>query len=356
MRKILITGAAGFIGAHILDYFLRETEDELVLVDRLDMSGTLHRVKQILEDVGGDAEKRVKFVWHDLKSPLNEFVSRKIGQVDDVIHLAASSHVDRSIEDPLSFIMDNVVGTTNLLRWAEQGGMKHTWENPDAPISSYRGKKLYSGRFINFSTDEVFGPAAVGHAHGEDEPHRPSNPYSASKSGQEAIGYAFFITYGLPVVTTHTMNNFGQMQHPEKLVPSTIRNVILGKEQPIFAELDPESKLTSLKAVGSRYWIHGKNTANAVKFLLEKGKAGESYNIIGFDELTNLEIAQKVADIIGKPLIPKFVDFHRVRPGHDRRYALDGSKMRDMGWKPIVNFEESLKETIEWTLAHPEWQ
>lgn len=355
MRRILITGAAGFIGGHILDYFLRETDAELVLVDRLDMSGTLHRVKQVIEDVGGEAEKRVKFVWHDLKSPLNEFVSRKIGKVDDVIHLAASSHVDRSIEDPLSFIMDNVVGTTNLLTWAKNGGMK-TEDTEEKLPSAYRYVQRYTGKFVNFSTDEVFGPAAEGHAHGEDEPHKPSNPYSASKSGQEAIGYAFFITYGLPVVTTHTMNNFGQMQHPEKLVPATIRNVILGKEQPIFAELDPESKLTSLKAVGSRYWIHGRNTANAVKFLLEKGKAGESYNIIGFDELTNLEIAQKVADIIGKPLIPKFVDFHRVRPGHDRRYALDGSKMRDMGWTPVVDFETGLKETIEWTLAHSEWQ
>lgn len=345
MKRTLITGAAGFIGAHMLEYFLRETDDELILLDRLDSSGTLHRVNQVIDDVGGDAKKRVKFVWHDLKSPLNEFLVKKMGAVDNIIHLAASSHVDRSIEDPLSFIMDNVVGTTNLLVWAKGKGPRWA-ENADAGLKP-------GGKFINFSTDEVFGPAPEGHAHKEDEPHRPSNPYSASKSGQEGIGYSFYITYGLPVITTHTMNNFGQMQHPEKLVPSTIRNVINGKEQPIFAELNDQNEL---QGVGSRYWIHGKNTANAVKFLLDKGVPGESYNIIGFDELTNLEIAEKVATIVGKPLIPKFVDFHKVRPGHDRRYALDGSKMRDLGWVPVVDFENSLKETIEWTVAHPDWQ
>jgi dTDP-glucose 4,6-dehydratase len=353
MKRLLITGAAGFIGGHVLEYFLRNTDWEIILVDRLDVSGTLHRVKQVIADVGGDSGSRVKFVWHDLKSPINEFVSKNIGKVHYVIHLAASSHVDRSIADPLSFIMDNVVGTTNLLIWAKEGGMYQGRLLADPRAFMHEDIQEPEGMFINFSTDEVFGPAAVGYAHKEDDPHRPSNAYSASKSGQEAIGYAFYITHGLPVITTHTMNNFGQMQHPEKLVPSTIRNVINGTPQPIFAELNDKNEL---EGVGSRYWIHGKNTADALKFLLEKGKAGESYNIIGFDELTNLEIAQKVADIVGKPLIPKFVDFHKVRPGHDRRYALDGSKMRDMGWVPVVDFDGSLKETVEWTIAHPEWQ
>ena len=176
---------------------------------------------------------------------------------------------------------------------------------------------------------------------------------AASKSGQEAFGYAFFITYGLPVITTHTMNNFGERQHPEKLVPKTIRSVIQGKPMPIFASLNKKGKL---EAVGSRFWIHCVNTSSACLFLLKHGVVGESYNIIGFDELTNLEIAEKVAKMIGKPLIPKFVDFHATRPGHDMRYALSGAKLKKLGWKPEVTFEESLKRTVEFSLKHPEWQ
>lgn len=349
-KKILITGAAGFIGAHIVKYILETTDWNIVCLDRYDTSGNINRLAAYIPE---DQKKRVDVVYHDLKAPINEFTSRRIGTVDNILHLAASSHVDRSIEDPASFIMDNVVGTTNLLIWAKDGGMRSTWEHPEAPTAEGAGKKIYLGKFINFSTDEVFGPAADGHAHGEDEPHRPSNPYSASKSGQEAIGFAFKVTYGLPVITTHTMNNFGEMQHPEKLVPAVIRNVLTEKPMPIFAKLNDNG---DLEAVGSRFWIHCRNTASAVMFLFDKGVAGESYNIIGFDELTNLEIAEKIAAIIGKPLIPKFVDFHKVRPGHDRRYALDGSKMRDMGWTPIVNFEDSLRETVEWTMAHEEWR
>jgi dTDP-glucose 4,6-dehydratase len=349
MKKILISGAAGFIGFHLVSYLLEKTDYDIVCLDRYDTSGNVNRLASYLTD---DLKKRVKFVYHDLKAPINEFTSRLIGEVEHVIHLAASSHVDRSIEDPLSFVMDNVVGTTNLLIWAKSPeGMTRIYEEPKNPEEKASGKLTWAGKFLNFSTDEVFGPAEVGHNHKEDEVHKPSNPYSGSKSGQEAMGYSFFVTYHLPVITTHTMNNFGEMQHPEKLLPKTMRSVKEGTPMPIFAEL----KDGELVGVGSRFWIHSRNTASAVLFLLEKGVAGESYNIIGFDELTNLEIAQKVADIMGKPLIPKFVDFHATRPGHDRRYSLDGTKMREMGWKPEVNFEDSLKKTVEWTLVHDEW-
>ena len=338
-KTVLVTGGAGFIGSHLVPYILEKTDWDIVTLDRYDTSGNINRLAEAIPE---SDKTRVKVVYHDLKAPINDATAKMIGVVDHVIHLAASSHVDRSIADPLSFAMDNVIGTTNLLRWAEQGGMSAA--NPALPH--------FTGKFINFSTDEVFGPAADGYAHKEDDPHKPSNPYSASKSGQEAMGYAFWVTYRLPVITTHTMNNFGERQHPEKLVPATIRSVINQTPMPIFAELEGGD----LKAVGSRYWIHCRNTASAVLFLLDKGEPGQSYNIIGFDELTNLDIAQKVAAIIGKPLIPKFVDFHAVRPGHDRRYALDGSKMRDMGWTPEVDFDQSLRTVVEFTLANPQWQ
>lgn len=350
MKRVLITGGAGFIGHHLIDYILQKTDWQVVILDRLDMSGNLNRLTDLPSF--NENKGRVEFVWHDLKSAINEQVGKAIGVVDDVIHLAASSHVDRSIEDPVSFAMDNVVGTTNLLDWARKGGMR-TEDITDKPLpSAYRYEQRYVGKFINFSTDEVFGPAEVGHNHKEDEAHKPSNPYSASKSGQGAMGYAFFVTFGLPVVTTYTMNNYGERQHPEKLIPKCIRSVIDGTEMPIFAEVEGDET----KAIGSRFWLHSWNTASAIVFLLEHGKVGEAYNIVGFDELTNLEVCQKVAEIIGKPLVPKFVDFHKTRPGHDRRYSLDGTKLKELGWTPEISFDEGLIKMVNFTMANKKWQ
>lgn len=334
-RKILLSGAAGFLGSHLVSYILEKTDWDLVLLDRLDFSGTLNRLAEVIQDKD---KSRITYVWHDLKAPINEITSKMIGEIDDVIHLAASSHVDRSLIDPLSFIMDNVVGTTNLLVWAKDVGMKREYNFNEK-------KHNYFGKFINFSTDESFGPALNGTSHKEDAPHKPSNPYAAAKAGQEDIGYSFYISYNLPVITSHTMNNFGTMQHPEKLVPKTIRSVIKGESVPIFSKLSPTGEII---AAGSRFWLNTVNMANAVLFLLDKGVAGESYNIIGFDELTNLQMAEKIASIIGKPLVYQFKDVYEVRNGHDVRYALDGSKMRDLGWIPEVSFEESLIRTVKW--------
>ncbi len=328
-QRILITGGAGFIGHHIVEYILDTTDWDIVILDRLDVSGTLNRLAELPR--WDERRARVKFVFHDFRAPLNEYVKVRLGDVNYILHLAASTHVDRSIEDPMLFVEDNVVGTTNMLQYART--LPHL------------------KAFINFSTDEVFGPAPKGVQHTEDAPYLPSNPYSASKAGAASMGYAFFVTYGVPVITTYTMNNFGERQHPEKLIPRTIRSVLRGETMPIFAEL----KNGKLVGVGSRFWLHAKNTASAVMFLLEKGVPGESYNVIGFDELTNLEIAQKVAKFAGKPLKHKLVDFHKTRPGHDRRYALDGSKLKKLGWKPPMDFEASLKQTVEFALAHPEW-
>lgn len=347
ITRVLLTGAAGFIGHHVVEYLLEHTDWDLVLLDRLDTSGNLSRITDIA--CFSEQKHRVKFLWHDLKAPIGDQLSREIGQVDHVIHLAASSHVDRSIEDPVLFAMDNVVGTTHLLNWARLGGMRHQGGLSVNP---------YSGLFMNFSTDEVFGPAPDGYAHVENDPHFPSNPYSASKSGQEAMGYAFYVTYGLPVINTHTMNNFGERQHPEKLIPKTIRSILNGEEMPIFAEEDGQG---GFKAVGTRYWLDARNTASAILFLLENGKAGEAYNVIGFDELSNLEVAQKieahVREITGEDykLNAKLVDFHKTRPGHDRRYALDGTKLKDMGWVPETDIDQGLQRVVQFTIENKKW-
>ena len=331
MKKLLLTGGAGFIGSHFVEHILKNTDWEIIILDRLDISGNLNRLTDI--DVWEDQKKRVKFIFWDLKAELNPFVEKEIGEVDYIIHLAASTHVDRSITDPMAFVMDNVVATTNLLNFAR--------------------KQTKLEKFINFSTDEVFGPAPIGYANKEEDAHRPSNPYAASKAGAVDMGYSYFITYKVPVITTHTMNNFGERQTPEKLIPKCIRMVQEGKPMPVFAEWDKETG--KLKAVGSRFWIHSREVADAILFLLYKGVPGEFYNIIGFDELTNLDVCEIVAKAVGKPLIPELVDFHSSRPGHDMRYALDGSKLKELGWSPKMPIDESLTKTVKWTLENPKW-
>lgn len=326
MKKILITGAAGFIGHHVVEHFLKEDpEVQIFILDRLDDSGNPNRITDI--ERWDEFKPRVHFVWWDLKARLNEIVEAQLGtDFEYIFHLAAGSHVDRSIADPLSFVMDNCVGTANILDFAR------------------RCPQLKA--FFNFSTDEVFGPAPLGYFHKETDPYHPSNPYSASKAGAASLGYAFFKTYGLPVITTYTMNVFGERQHPEKLIPMVIRSVLSGT--PAIIHGAPGN-------IGSRVWIHARNVAAALLFLTQKGVPGEAYNVIGFDEIDNLTMAEKIAAVIGKPLQYELVDFHKTRPGHDRRYALDGAKLRDLGFVPPVDFESSLRRTVEWEIDHPEW-
>ena len=267
-------------------------------------------------------QNRVKFIWWDLKAPLNDFVKKDIGKVDYIWHLAASSHVDRSIQDPLLFVMDNVVGTCNILNFAR--------EIKDLEL------------FIYFGTDEVFGPAPEGVFYKEWDRYKSGNPYAATKAGAEELCVAFCNTYKLPIIIVHSMNIYGERQHPEKFIPMTIKKVLKGEKVLIHA--DP----TKTKS-GSRCWIHARNVLKALLFLTEKGEIGDKYNIVG-EEKTNLEIAQLIAKIVGKELKYEMVDFHSSRPGHDLRYALDGSKLKSMGFKYPRTLEESLEKTIQWYL------
>ncbi len=333
-KTILITGGTGFIGHHFVEHVLKNTDWRIIIIDRLDVSGDLNRLSYL--ECWESEKHRVKFFWHDLKAPIGEFLAKSIGEVNYVVHFAASSHVDRSIEDPILFAMDNVIGTTNLLNWVRT-------LNP-----------LILEKVVNFSTDEVFGSALSGVDYKEWDRFNPGNPYAASKAGAEAMADAFANTYKLPIITTHTMNVFGERQHPEKFIPKIIRSVRDGEKLTIHANKDKT-------AAGTRFYIHARNVSAALIFLLEKGDCLDGsgtngkYNIVGEREIDNLALAQMIAGIMGKELYYELVDFHSSRPGHDLRYSLDGNLMKSIGWDYPKNLEESLKKVVEWTLSHPQW-
>ena len=335
MKRVLITGGAGFIAHHVIGMILKETDMEVVSLDRLDFSGNLNRLQDLLQDFTPEQKSRVKIVFHDLKAAINPLIAADIGKVDYILHLAAGSHVDRSIDYPMEFVMDNVVGTCNILDYAR--GLDHL------------------ERFVYFSTDEVFGPAPEGVNYGENDRYNSTNPYSASKAGGEELAVAFQNTYNLPVYITHTMNVFGQRQHPEKYIPMCIKRVRDGI--PITIHSDPSKTIP-----GSRHYIHAEDVASAILFLLpsdisysdDTGAKCPKFNIVGAEELNNLQLAQMIADIQGKELKYELIDFHSARPGHDLRYALSGDKMRDIGWTPQP-VRDRLKEVVEWTLSNERW-
>lgn len=327
-NRFLITGGAGFIGHHMVEYMLQNNDCDIVILDRLDVSGNLNRLTEL--PIWVTEGKRVSFVWHDMKAEMhnNEILKGLIGPVDTVLHIGASSHVDRSIDDPLSFVMDNVVGTCNILNFARtQDNLKN---------------------FVYFSTDEIFGPAPDEVNYKENDRYNSGNPYSASKAGGEELCIAFENTYKMPIMISHCMNVFGERQHPEKFIPLCIKNSFIGKKITIHANKD-------LTRAGSRYYIHAKNVCNAVDFLLKNGKQGQKYNIVGEKEVDNLTLAKMIAAYVGKDLVYELVDFHSSRPGHDLRYALDGSKMAEMGWVPVNNLEKSIEGLVDWSLKNPKW-
>lgn len=318
--KILVTGGAGFIGHHFVKKLVHETNWDITLLDRLDCSGNMNRLHEI-------GIKRSRFVFHDLKAEINDQLAAQIGEHDYIVHMAAGTHVDRSIADPLSFVMDNVVGTCNILNFARKVGCE---------------------KFIYFSTDEVFGPAPAGVRYAEWDRYKSGNPYAATKAGGEELALAFHNTYGVPVIVTHTMNVLGERQHPEKFVPSTIRKVMA--MEPVTIHSDKTRTVS-----GSRFYIHGDDVADAVRFVLHRGKIGDKYNIVGKDETSNLELAQMIAAELGKPLAFEMVDFHSARPGHDLRYALDGSKLAADGWEPSMTTARAIECIVNWSLANDHW-
>lgn len=333
-KTILITGGAGFIAHHVIEEILNKTKWNIVSLDRLDFSGNLNR----LQDVVGNREdkNRVKVIHHDLKAPLNSQIISSVGKVNYIAHLAAGSHVDRSIDYPMEFVLDNVVGTANILEYAK------TLDCLD--------------KFVYFSTDEVFGPAPGKVKYKENDRYNSTNPYSASKAGAEELVVAYENTYSMPNIITHTMNVFGERQHPEKFIPMCINKIL--KDEKIFIHGNKEKT-----EAGSRHYIHAKDVASALLFLLnnetpstpdETGIKCPKYNIVGSEEIDNLSLALYISAVLKKKLKYEIMDFHSSRPGHDLRYALCGDKMKDMGWAPSEVYDK-LKQTVNWTLKNKRW-
>ena len=341
-KRVLITGGAGFIGHHIIDLFLQKTDWEIVSLDRLDYSGNLNRLDDVVKRYPPEVRKRVKIVWHDLRAEIADINRNLIGDVNIILHLAAASHVDRSISHPMEFVMDNTIGTVHLLNYAR------TLKNLE--------------RLIYFSTDEIFGIAPGGVAYKERDRYNSTNPYSASKAAAEEFCVAYENTYKLPIFITHTMNVFGERQHPEKFIPMCIRKIRDGEK--IYIHSDHTKTVP-----GSRFYVHGKDVADAMYFLLNLnedqlkkiyepdfgGAKCPKFNVVGKEEIDNLSLVKYIANAVGKEPVYELVDFHSSRPGHDLRYALSGDYMRELGWEPKFTLENRIKEVVDWSLDNKEW-
>ena len=325
-KKVIISGGCGFIGHHTIEHLLRKTNWDIVVLDKLTYASFgLER----LRNIGAYPNRRVKVFPVDITQPLSFGVRKEIGEDANIfIHMAAESHVDNSISEPRNSFHNNINGTIETLEY----------------VKTLPNLEMY----FYFSTDEVYGSAPKGTAFSEWDRHKPTNPYSAGKSAAENICIAYENTYKIPLMSVNVMNAFGARQHVEKFIPKTIKNILHNNKVLIHSYPDK-------KEPGSRFYIHARNIAAAILFLLEKGAIGEKYNVIGEKEVDNLEMAQFIAKAIGKPLKYEMIDFHGERPGHDLRYSLSGDKMKSLGWELPHSFEESLRNTVEWTVANREW-
>ena len=338
MKNILITGGAGFIAHHIISHVIKNTDWNITTVDRLDISGNLNRLDDIIKEFSIEDKKRLKIIFHDLKAEINSQIKSEIGKPDIILHLAAASHVDRSIKYPMEFVNDNVVGTVNLLNFAKENNNLE--------------------KFVYFSTDEIFGNAPNGVSYKEYDRYNSTNPYSASKAAAEEFCVAYENTYKMPVFITHTMNVFGERQHPEKFIPMVIQRVRDGKKVLIHSN---EEKTKA----GSRHYIHAQDVADGLMFILNlknykhKGDFGNAkcpkFNLVGPEEIDNLTLAQMIAKVQKKELKYELIDNHSSRPGHDLRYSLSPELLKKLGWEPKIKLSKRIEEVVNWSLKNNRW-
>ncbi len=330
MKKIIITGGAGFIGSHVVRRFVNKYPDyQIINLDALTYAGNLENLKDVSD------KKNYRFVKGDITD--SEFISHLISEEkpDGIIHLAAESHVDRSITNPMEFIMTNIVGTVNLLNAA-----RSCWNN------NYEGK-----RFYHISTDEVYGSLGDEGFFTEETSYDPQSPYSASKASSDHLVRAYCNTYKLPVVLSNCSNNYGPNQFPEKLIPLIINNIENSKPLPVYG-----------KGLNIRDWLYVEDHAAAIDLIFHEGVNGQTYNIGGNNEWKNIDIVLKTCQIMDRKRgLPegtseKLITYVTDRAGHDLRYAIDASKLKkELGWEPSLQFEEGIEKTIDWYLANKEW-
>lgn len=330
MKKILITGGAGFIGSHVVRLFVNKyPQYQITNLDKLTYAGNLENLKDI------ETKPNYTFVKGDITDDTFIFDFFKKGEFDGVLHLAAESHVDRSITNPMEFIKTNIIGTVTLLNAAREA-----WKH------SYEGR-----RFYHISTDEVYGSLGDEGFFTETTSYDPQSPYSASKASSDHFVRAYANTYGLPVVVTNCSNNYGPFHFPEKLLPLCINNIKNNKPLPVYG-----------KGENIRDWLFVEDHARAIDMVFHKGKTGETYNIGGFNEWKNIDVVKLLCQIMDKKLgrpqgtSEQLITYVKDRAGHDMRYAIDATKiMHELGWKPSLQFEEGLEKTVDWYLANEDW-
>lgn len=314
--KLLVTGGAGFIGSNFIHYILKKYPDyKITNLDLLTYAGNLENLKDLEEN------KNYKFVKGDIAD--KELVNKLVKNVDVIVHFAAESHVDRSILDASAFIHTNILGTHNLLEAAKKNG---------------------NIRFHHISTDEVFGSLGPQEQpFNEGTPYDPRSPYSASKAASDHLARAYFHTYGLPVTISNCSNNYGPYHFPEKIIPLFITNLIEGKKVPLYGD-----------GMNVRDWLFVEDHCAAIDLIIHNGKIGETYCVGGQAEKTNKEITYKILELMGKD--ENSIEFVKDRPGHDKRYAIDFSKIKkELGWEPKISFEDGIKKTIGWFKDNESW-
>jgi len=331
MKTILVTGGAGFIGSNFVRHMLTTHPDyKIINVDALTYAGNLENLKDVVDN------KNYIFIKADIRDREKIETIFDNYDIDFVVNFAAESHVDRSIEEPDVFLTTNIIGTQVLLDVAK----KHWKVNPD---DKYCREYKPGVKFLQISTDEVYGALGKTGKFVETMPLKPNSPYSASKASADLIVRAYYQTYGMPVNITRCSNNYGPYQFPEKLIPLMINNCLKEKGLPVYGD-----------GMQVRDWLHVNDHCTAIDTVLHKGKDGEVYNIGGNNEKTNIEIVKLIIKTLGKS--EKLIKHVKDRPGHDRRYAIDNTKITtQLGWKPKYTFEEGIKETIQWYLDNREW-